>query len=101
MVLAHSLAMNGGVLHAVESLNSDDLAGAIAGYRFFALDAAATLLDEVAEEARVAAGDDDALDTLGASADERYAAIIPDDDVLITAFEARYRDDAGEFAPLD
>ena len=49
MVLAHSLTMNGGVLHAVESLNSEELARTVG----------------------IAAGDDTAIDALEASADTR------------------------------
>ena len=38
---AHGLAMNGGVLHAAELLNDDELTDAQSGYRFFGLSAVA------------------------------------------------------------
>jgi hypothetical protein len=35
MVLLHSLAMNGGVLHAIETRSPDERAAAVRGYRYF------------------------------------------------------------------
>ena len=49
MVLAHSLAMNGGAIHAIETLSADELAAALVGYRYFALDAAAEALADIAQ----------------------------------------------------
>ena len=37
MILAHGLVMNGGVLHAVEALDADQLAAAKEGFRYFGL----------------------------------------------------------------
>ena len=48
MVLAHSLAMNGGVVHAIELLSAEERAAAFDAYRYFGLDAAADVLADVA-----------------------------------------------------
>jgi hypothetical protein len=44
--------------------------------------------------------DDDAADRLETEADERYAVVVPDDDTLVAAFEARYHQSPADFAPL-
>src|SRR5436305_844595 len=44
LLRAHGLAMNGGVLHAVECLSPDELSYARSGYIFYGLQAAASLL---------------------------------------------------------
>ena len=48
MGLIHSLAMNGGVLHAVESLPPDELAARVNGYRYFGFADAASILEDIA-----------------------------------------------------
>src|SRR4030095_8162662 len=48
MIHAHSLAMKGGVLHAVESLTAEERAAAVEGYRFFGLHAVALVLEDIA-----------------------------------------------------
>jgi hypothetical protein len=49
LLQVHSLVMNGGVLHALESLAPEDVARAIAGYRYFELSKAAEVLAQVYE----------------------------------------------------
>ena len=44
LLFAHGLAMNGGVLHAVECLTASELSDAQAGFSYFGLDAVASLL---------------------------------------------------------
>jgi hypothetical protein len=44
--------------------------------------------------------DHDAADRLETEADERYAVVVPDDDTLVAAFEARYQQSPADFAPL-
>lgn len=95
MLLAHGLTMNGGVLHAVDCLEPEDLADAEAGYRYFGLGAAADLLGE-AKSISEAGGD---LDLLEAELDKRYSALIPNDSVLGERFEASLRRAPSEFAP--
>jgi hypothetical protein len=101
MVLAHSLAMNAGVIHSIESLSSEQRIAAIAGYRYFGLDAAADVLEELSRRWRSGGLDDEAAENLETEADERYGTVVRDDDVLVVAFEARYDTAPNEFAPLD
>jgi hypothetical protein len=101
MVLAHSLAMNGGVLHAIESLSAGERAAAFDGFRYFGLDAAAHVLEDIARRwdgGHLDLGD---AERLAIEADERYAIVVADDDVLVRAFEARYGQDPGAFAAPD
>ena len=101
VMLAHSLAMNGGVIYSIESRSSQQRIAAIAGYRFFGLDAAADVVEEITRRWRSGDLDDEAAENLELEADERYGAVVRDDDVLVTAFEARYETAPNEFAPLD
>jgi hypothetical protein len=41
---AHGLAMNGGVLHAIECMTTKELSDAEAGYRYYGLDDVASFL---------------------------------------------------------
>ena len=97
MVLAHSLAMNGGVLHALESLSRNELIAALHGYRYFGLDSAARALEYLSEQVGDDL-DDDALDRFEVEADERYTSVVRDDNALIRAFEARYSESPNDFA---
>lgn len=97
MILAHSIAMNGGVLHAIESLTAHERDAAVRGYRYFALDSAANVLEDIAH--RWGDGDlnlDDA-EKLEFEADDRYLATVADDGVLMAAFETRLQSEPGAF----
>ena len=95
MLLAHNLAMNGGVLHAVGYLEPEDLADAESGYRYFGLAAAADLL----REAKTISETVEDLDLLEAELDRRYRALIPDDSALVERFEASLHRNPAEYAP--
>lgn len=101
MVLVHSLAMNGGLLHAVESCTADEVAAAVRGYRYFGLDAAAVVLEDVARS--WGDGDLDLPDSerLEVEANERYDSAVPDDEVLVTAFVARLQTEPSVFVAID
>lgn len=101
MVLAHSLAMNGRLLNSIESVTPEARAAAVQGYRYVGLDAADAVFEDVAQ--RWAAGhiDVDAAERLEVEADERYNAVVLDDNVLSAAFKARYVASPEQFAPLD
>ncbi len=89
MVLTHSLAMNGGLLHAVQSCTPDEVAAAVRGYRFFGLESAAAVLEDVARswaDGSLDLADEEQLEN---EANERYYAAVPDDEVLMAAFVAR------------
>jgi hypothetical protein len=74
--IAHGLVMNGGVLHCAEALSKREVRAAIAGYRFFALPAAAEALEHAL---KVQAEDADRLEPV---LDELYNRAIPDDRFL-------------------
>ncbi len=96
MLAFHSIAMNGGVLHALELFGSDRLEGAELGYRFFGLEDVADLLNEAKSISKT--GDD--LDLWEAELDRRYGAIVPDDSTLVARFEMIFRRNPSEFAPI-
>jgi hypothetical protein len=96
MVTFHSVAMNGGVVHAVEYFKSDELDDAESGYGFFGLERVAALLNEARSILKTA----DDLSSWEAELDRRYYAIVPDDSLLVAQFEAIFRRGPSEFAPI-
>jgi len=96
LLAAHRLAMNGGVLHAVECLTPAEMSEAQSGYRFFGLDAVADLLSHAR---RVFEADED-LGSQESQLDRQYAALIPDDGALVARFEKHWREHPSDFAPL-
>ena len=93
---AHGLTMNGGVLHAVELLTSDELAAAKNGYRYFGLSDVADLLT-YAETLF------DAVENMGEQErqlDAKYATFIPDDSSLVKRFEEQFVANPSAFAPM-
>jgi hypothetical protein len=119
MLLAHGLAMNGGVLHAVEVMDEAQLAAAKTGYRFFGLEPVADLLSRAKdalgcetgdslERERCAVGDidvvlleeDDYLSVLEPQMDSEYARYIPDDSALFERFERQLAANPDDFTGL-
>jgi hypothetical protein len=96
LLRAHGLAMNGGVLHAVECLGPGELSDAEAGYRFYGLDAVASLLSR-ARSILEAGGELGSHEPL---LDREYAAQIPSDSSLFERFEQRLKSSPSEHAPL-
>ena len=78
---AHGLVMNGGVLHAVESLKPAELDRAISGYERLGLGQAAGLLSSARKLA------DSEKDAAEARLDREYAAAVPDDAFLEATIE--------------
>jgi hypothetical protein len=96
LLYAHGLAMNGGVLHAVECMTAEELSDAEAGYRYYGLNDVATLLSHAREIF-------EAADNLGSHEQELnslYARMIPSDSSLVERFEKRLKSSRSEFAPL-
>ena len=96
MILAHSLAMNGGVLHAIECLTEAERHSAVRGYRYFGLQVAADVVEDVLVRWR----DDldlDKAEQLEAEANNAYALAVRDDGVLVAAFEAKIETEPDEF----
>jgi hypothetical protein len=84
MIVFHSVAMNGGVLHAIECSGRVGLAAAIDGYRFFELNDAADLIG-LGRDALETGADPEALEAM---LDESYGNIVPDDAFLFERFRA-------------
>ena len=91
LLLAHGMVMNGGVGHALEALSSDELAAAATGYRFFGLDAVASLLEYSLNAT------EDEVD----QADAVYGRHIPSDQTLVDRFEALYSPTPQAFVSIE
>jgi hypothetical protein len=96
MLRAHSLVMNGGVLHAVECLSASELSAAEAGYCFYGLDGVAYLL--MRARRLLESGDD--LDGYEQQLDGEYADMIPSDSWLFERFDWHLKSNPSEYAPL-
>ncbi|MGY1782052.1 DMP19 family protein [Geodermatophilus sp. SYSU D01036] len=102
VLLCHGMAMNGGLLHAVEGLEPEQLGRAAAGFRLIGLEEAADAVEDVARRAAGLREDDlDAAERLEVEADRRYAAALPEwDDTIERAFREHLRRSPGAYAPL-
>lgn len=101
VLAVHNLAMNGGLLDAVERLSHQQLAAADAGFRWLRLEAAAGVVATVRREIEAGALDDEGrADELEVSADDDYALAIPSDQTIVDAFEARFAEVPTAFAPI-
>jgi hypothetical protein len=92
LIKAHSLVMNGGVLHAVECLEPAEIEAACAGFRFFDVDAGARIF-EAAQQIFADASEEDEL-----SLDKAYAPI--DDDLLVARFRRHFLENRELYAPI-
>jgi len=96
MLRAHGLAMNGGVLHAVECLTTSQLSDAEAGYRFYGLGDIATLLSRARTIFEI--GED--LGNHEKQLDKQYAEMVSSDDALVERFERHLASNPSDFASL-
>jgi hypothetical protein len=96
MISFHSVGMNGGVLHAIESFTSDDLEKVKDGYQYFGIVSIAELINAV--QASIQEGED--IEALEDVLDHKYSVEIPDDATLCRAFEAHYKRSPESYAPL-
>ena len=79
----HGLAMNGGVLHAYEVLGPEELGRARDGFAWLELSDVAQFLEDTAESIAATHWDDeDAVDALEASVDDRYELVLPSGQAL-------------------
>jgi hypothetical protein len=104
VLLCHGMAMNGGLLHAVEGLEPDQRERAVAGYRLLGLDAAADAVVDVARSAAALPADDDpeAGERLEEEANRRYDEALPEwDETIDRAFRAHLGRHPEAYAPLD
>ena len=89
LLLAHGLAMNGGVVHAMGCLSPTQLDAAIAGFNYFGLAAAAHVFmqspdDSEATEERL---------------NQMYWQAVPNDATLVQSFRIKLIACPGAFAP--
>jgi hypothetical protein len=96
LLRAHGLAMNGGLLHAVECLTVRELSDAEAGYRFYGFDDVPSLLTQA--RAIFEKGDD--LEFHEKQLDRQYSAIIPAESSIAARFEKLLSTMPTDFAPL-
>lgn len=86
----HSSAMSGGVLDAVEGRTAESLSAAESAFIWFGLESVAQIIADVRFQIDLGALDDDErVEQLELSADERYNAIIPADATLQAALRMR------------
>jgi hypothetical protein len=103
LITFHSAAMNGGVLHALETCSETQVNAAAHGYRFFGLAEAAGVVEAALAELRdlQSRGDDLAeAEQLDIALDDRYAMHVPDDQTLVGAFERTFEARRAEFQPV-
>jgi hypothetical protein len=101
LLLCEGMAMNGGLVHAVEGLEADELFRTVAGYRFFGLDEVADLAEHVARQlAAMDPTDHEAAERLELETNERFHALIGDEEPLVEAFRAHFRAHPEAYAPV-
>jgi hypothetical protein len=96
LLRVHGLAMNGGMLHAVEYLTARDLSDAEAGYRFYGFNEVAFLI----AHARKIFEQGDELDYHEHQLDAQYAGMVPSDSTLVNRFETHWKTSPSDYAPL-
>lgn len=84
MLSFHGVAMNGGVLHALQIEDRAAIDAAISGYAYFGFSEVSDFIDKAAT---TILGDFDP-DELEPKLDKAYGELIPDDSTLDTRFEA-------------
>jgi hypothetical protein len=102
VLLCHGMAMNGGLLHAVQALEPDERERAAAGFRLLGLDDAAAAVEAVARQAaRLTVGDAAAEERLEVEAGRRYDEALPEwDETIDRAFRAHLQRHPEAYAPL-
>jgi hypothetical protein len=97
LLFAHGHIMNGGVLHAVEMLDPEELAEAIKGYEFFGFLRVHEILMRASKLLADASAD---LESAESVFDSEYHAIIEDDSTIGSAFERHLATNSQDFAPV-
>lgn len=90
LLLAHNLAMNGGVVHAMGCLNKAELAAAIAGFNYFGLTAAAHVFAQAPDDS----------ETTEERLNQMYWQAVPNDETLAHAFRVKLVASPDAFAPI-
>lgn len=103
LITFHSLAMNSGVLHALETCSEVRVKAAADGYRFFGLAELANVIEAALAEVQEVQrrGDDlEELEQLEQVLEDRYAARVPDDQILVDAFGRVFKLRRSDFQPI-
>jgi hypothetical protein len=90
LLLAHGLAMNGGVAHAIGCLSKSELAAAIAGFNYFGLTAASHVFQQAPDDSEET---EERLNHM-------YWQAVPDDETLAHAFRIKLVASPDAFAPV-
>ena len=93
---AHGLAMNGGVLHAIECMTPKELSDAKAGYRYYGFDDVASFLSRACGIFKSM----DELENHEQQLDGEYERLVPSDNSLVERFLMRLKSNCSDFAPL-
>jgi hypothetical protein len=91
LLLAHALAINGGVVHAFESMSRCEVTAAIAGYTYFGLTQAAHVFEQAPDESEET---EERLNHM-------YRAAVPSDETLAHAFRVKLLSTPQAFAPTE
>lgn len=97
LLLVHGLVMNGGVHHALEIVDADELAAAADGFAYFGLFELASFFRGAPNDPILSSWTDHSE----LAANRRYEEWVPDDAHLVARFRDILRDRIEDFAPLD
>lgn len=94
MLRVHGLVMNGGVLHAVECLATDQLSDGANGYRFYGFEEVASLLSGARQLFET--GND--LELHEKQLNDQYEVLIPSDSSIVERFEVHLHSNPTDYA---
>lgn len=97
LLLFHGTVMNGGLANCLEVLDEEQVRNAISGYRFFGFEEAANLIVEALRDL----DNDVDPEELEETYDGDFFDLVPDDEIVSEAFEAKLAEDPAAFAPVD
>ena len=90
LLVAHGLAMNGGVAHALDCLSEEEVSAAIAGFNYFGLSAASNVFQQVPDDSEET---EERLNRM-------YLEAVPSDDTIAHAFRIKLLTSPEAFAPV-
>lgn len=97
MLLAHGLIMNGGLHHAIDCLEQDEISAAVNGYMFFELSEIGEFIKSVASGLNLTEWNTENELTANAT----YSDYVPSDEFLGAKFEAKYKSNPEKFSSVD
>ena len=88
LIALHSVLMNGGLEHAMDSLTSNEFQAGVAGFRFLGMNDVAHVLESAAASTSVESFEDE------------YLRLVPDDACIADSFERVFADSPELFGLL-